>query len=201
MSAEVLTRRTLLKGAAVSAGAGLLAACQPQTVEVTKVVEKVVIATAAPKEQITLRYMDIGGEQGDFQRAYSRTFEDRNPGITISNETLGWGDLTTKVAVAVAAGTMADLAFQHGALMLPGLAQKGAWLDLTPLANADNHDFSIYYDWAVETLMQGPGDELVAMPMGVHTGDSGVVWNVQMLQNAGIPDPSTAESIDDVVLI
>ncbi len=127
-----------------------------QTVKETVVVEKVVVATPAPKQQITLRFMDISGEQGDFQRAFSRTFEDRNPGITIENETLGWGDLVTKVAVAVSAGTMADLAFQHGALMLPGLAQKGAWLDLTPLAEADNHDFSIYYDWAVNTLRQGP---------------------------------------------
>ena len=40
--ASRVTRRALLKNAAFAGAAGLLAACQPKIVEVTKVVEKVV---------------------------------------------------------------------------------------------------------------------------------------------------------------
>ena len=45
MNSKTLTRRGLLKGAALSAGVVALAACQPKIVEVTKVVEKVVKET------------------------------------------------------------------------------------------------------------------------------------------------------------
>ena len=93
--------------------------------------------------------MDRSGPVGDFMRYASRVYEERNPDITVINETTAWGDLQTKVPTMVAGGTVPDVVFQHGALMLPELAAKGAWLSIEPVAERDNHDFSIYYDWAL----------------------------------------------------
>ncbi len=187
-------RRELLKlMAAVGAGAAL-ASCAPKPTPapekpVEKPVEKKEAATAAPKAKIELRYMERGDALGDFMRHASRVYEEQNEGITVKNEPSGWGDLTTKVPTFVAAGTMADLAFQHSAWMLPELAKKGAWLDLTPMAEKDKHDFSIYYKWALDTLYQGPKDELVAMPMGVHNGENEIMWNKELIDKIGVGEP------------
>jgi len=90
----------------------------------------------------------------------------------------------------VAGGTMADLAFQHGAYMLPTLAKKGVWLDMVPAADKDKHDFKIYYQWALDTCRLGPQDNLVAMPMGVHFGQNELHWNINMFEQMGIEQPT-----------
>jgi multiple sugar transport system substrate-binding protein len=92
---------------------------------------------------------------------------------------------------------MADLAFQHNAFMLPEMAVKGAWLDVEPLAEADGHDFSIYYPFAIQALRQGPQGELVAMPMGIHFGENDVMWNVELLEELGLPEPSSDMTLDE----
>ena len=185
------TRREFLKYSALIGGGALLASCAPpapapQPEE--KPAEKEA-AQPAPKEKITIRYMERAGLLGDFMRYASRLYEERNPHITVKNEPAGWGDLTTKVPTMVAADTMADLAFQHGAYMLPTLAKKGVWLDLVPAAERDNHDFSIYYQWALDTCKLGPKDNLVAMPMGVHFGQNELHWNINLFERLELEQP------------
>ena len=187
------TRREFLKYASLVSAGAVVAACAPKPTATPKPAPKAEPTKAPPKpaekEAITLRYMERAGMLGDFMRHASRLYEEKNPHITVKNEPAGWGDLTTKVPTMVAAGTMADLAFQHGAYMLPTLGKKGVWLDLTPAAERDNHDFSIYYQWALDTCKLGPKDELVAMPMGVHFGQNELHWNVEMFQKIGIDEP------------
>lgn len=185
------TRREFLKYAGIVATGAVVASCAPKA-EPTSPPEKVAATQPPPKApegKIEIRYMERAGLLGDFMRHASRLYEERNPNITVKNEPAGWGDLADKVPTMVAAGTMADLAFQHGAYMLPILAKKGAWLDLTPLAERDNHDFSVYYQWALDTCRLGPKDELVAMPMGVHFGQNELHWNVEMFERMGIDQP------------
>ena len=193
-----LTRRHFITTAVAGVGTAWLAACTPAAAPTSAPAQ----ATQPPaqagqpaaKAKITLRYMERDGQLGDFMRHASREYEKQNPNITVSNETAGWGDLTTKVPTMVAGGTMADLAFQHGAYMLPTLAKKGAWLDLVPAADKDKHDFSIYYQWALNTCKLGPTDNLVAMPMGVHFGQNELMWNVEMFQKMGIDQPTNTMS-------
>jgi len=158
-------------------------------------------APKATKEQITLRYMERDGSLGEFMRHFSRVYEERNPSIKVKNESAGWGDLSTKVATYVAAGTMADLAFQHGALMLPELAAKGVWMDVEPLGNAEKHDWKGYYKWAIDSLRLGPNNKLVAMPMGIHTGQNHLMWNKELLQKAGVKEPTADMSVDDLTTL
>ena len=183
------TRREFLRYTAAVGGVTVLAACAPKPTPTPKPVEKPKEAPKPAKEGITLRYMERAGKLGDFMRYASRLYEEKHPDITVKNEPAGWGDLTTKVPTMVAAGTMADLAFQHGAYMLPTLGKKGVWLELTPAAERDNHDFSIYYQWALATCELGPTDGLIAMPMGVHNGQNELHWNVEMFEKMGIEEP------------
>ena len=190
------TRRDFIKYASLL-GAGIaIAGCAPKAqpaptaAPAQAATQPAAEQKPAAAEKVELRYMERDGMLGDFMRYASRLYEERNPNITVKNEPAGWTDLTQKVPTMVAAGTMDDLAFQHGAYMLPTLGRKGAWLDMTPAAERDNHDFSIYYQWALDTCKQGPKDELVAMPMGVHFGQNEMHWNVEMVDSMGLDQPN-----------
>lgn len=192
---HILSRRDMLKLLG-TAGAGVmaLAACAPASPSAGTTQE-----AAAPggQERIELRYMERGDALGEFMRHASRVYEEQNPNVVVKNESTGWGDLTTKVPTFVAAGTMADLAFQHNAFMLPETAKKGAWMNVETMAEADGHEFSIYYPFAVDALRLGPEDELIAMPMGIHFGENDVMWNVEMLQEFGLPEPTPEMTLDE----
>ena len=153
-------------------------------------------------EKVTIRYMDRAGALGEFMRHFAKQYQDQHPNITVKLEDASWGDLVTKVATYVAAGTMADVAFQHAALMLPELAAKGVWLDVEPRAKGDKLDMSIFYTWALQTCRQGPNNTLIAMPMGVHTGQNNhIMYNVEMLDKAGIKPPTMDMSVDDLTML
>jgi len=207
----VQSRREFLKIAA-TLGAGALpatwlAGCGPKATPAPAekpaeqpAAEKPATAAApAAAAKVELRYMDRGDAVGEFMRSASRLYEERNPNIVVKNESTGWGDLVTKVPTYIAAGTMADLAYQHNTFMLPEMAKKGAWLDLTPVAEKDGHDFSIYFPWAVDSLRQGPNGELVAMPMGIHNGENEIMWNVEMLADFGVGEPRDDMTLDEFV--
>src|SRR5579884_2451524 len=186
MSHATTSRRGLLKGilgmAIAGAAAPVLAACSssqpappaasqasaPTAAAASQSASSTGKPTVAAQantsgEKVTIRYMDRAGALGEFMRHFAKVYEERHPNITVKLEDASWGDLVTKVATYVAAGTMADVAFQHAALMLPELAAKGVWLDLEPHARADKLDFSIFYPWALQTCRQGPNNTLVAL--------------------------------------
>ncbi len=177
-------------------------AAQPTTASASATQPTVATAGNTAKEKITLRYMDRAGALGEFMRNFSRVYEQRNPNITVKNESASWGDLVTKVATYVAAGTMADLAFQHAALMLPELAAKGVWTEVEPMAKADKLDLTTFYQWALNTCRLGPSNKLVAMPMGVHTGQNNrLMYNVELFQKAGIDPPTDTITLDDLTAL
>lgn len=160
-------------------------------------------AAAAPQQQagtapITLRYMERAGALGEFMRVWSRKYEEAHPGVTVKNESASWTDLSTKVSTYVAAGTMADVAFQHGQLMLPELAAKGVWTNLEEIGNAEQHDWKQYYSWALDSLRLGPKNALVGMPMGIHSGQNQLLWNKSLFQKAGVKEPTPDMSLDDL---
>ncbi|MBV7334542.1 extracellular solute-binding protein [Chloroflexi bacterium TSY] len=193
MTKQKLSRRSVLKLFGVGSASVALAACAAPVAQAPSGE-----GAAQPGEEgVVLRYMERAGTLGEFMRHGSRIYEEQNPGITVQNESTGWGDLTSKVPTFVAAGTMADLAFQHNAFMLPELAKKGAWMEVTPMAEGDGHDFGIYYPFAVEALKLGPEDEMVAMPMGIHFGENDVMWNVEMLQELDVPEPTPDMALDE----
>lgn len=206
MSLAYSRRQFIKTAAALSAGAlsaTWLAGCAPMATPAPaptpaeQPAEPPAAQQPAPADQIVIRYMCRGDPLGDFMRDFSRLYEERNPNIVVKNESAGWGDLVTKVPVMVAGGTMTDVAFQHNTFMMPELSKRGAWLDVTPVADRDNHDFAIYFSWAVNSLRQGPKDELVAMPMGVHNGENEIMWNVEMLQEFGVGEPNEDMTLED----
>lgn len=202
------TRRQFLRalggaGAVTTAAASSAAGQAPQGGATTTAATTAAASTAAAANvngaKVTLRYMDRAGALGDYMRHFSRVYEQQNPNVVVKNEDASWGDLVTKVETYVAAGTMADVAFQHTALMLPELAAKGVWMELDSKAAADKWDFTIFYPWAITTCRQGPNNKLVATPQGVHTGQNNhIFYNVELLQKAGVKPPTIDMSVEDL---
>ena len=99
MTSRLLSRRDFLKAGAVTAGAAALAACTPQVVEKTvvvestvlvegtpQVVEKVVVATEAPVETHEIEFAWWTGGEGAnkvFEEAIDR-FELSHPNFTVT---------------------------------------------------------------------------------------------------------------------
>lgn len=204
------SRRAFLKRAAFW-GAGMFvisaaAACAPQAAPTAApqkaeqpTVTKKEEPSPAPKGAIELRFMDRGDAIGEASRHFSRVYEQQNPNIKVKNESTSWADLSTKVSTFVAGGTMADVAFQHSPLMLPELAAKGVWLDLTPLGDRDKIDWGIYYPWALDACRLGPKGELVAGPESLHMGQNVCGWNKEMLESFGFGTPREDMPLPDFV--
>jgi ABC-type glycerol-3-phosphate transport system substrate-binding protein len=155
-------------------------------------------AKAASKAQVTIRFMDRDGAGGEFQRVWSREFEKRNPNITVKNESHVWADLTKKVPVVAAAGTVADLVFQHSVMHLPNLAAKGIWAEVKSYGDAEKHDWKQYWPFVLDHMNQGPKKTMVAMPLGCHVGENHLCWNRTMLQKAGIKEPTKDMTLDQM---
>jgi multiple sugar transport system substrate-binding protein len=146
--------------------------------------------------------MERAGDLGEYMRHFSRVYEERNPGITVKNESTTWDDHIKKVPTLVASGTMADLSFQSATVMLPNLAAKGVWLDVEPYGNAEKHDWKQYYKWALDLCRQGPNNKLVALPQGVAPGENvNVFYNKEMLEKVGVKPPNPDGSVDDLTAL
>jgi len=204
------SRRAFLQHAAALGATTLVATwaagCAPKATPVPAekpaeqpVAQKEEAATAAPKAAVEIRFMDRGDAIGEASRHFSRVFEEQNPGITVKNESTSWADLTTKVQTFVAAGTMADVAFQHGTFMIPELGAKGVWMDIEPLGDRDGIDWGIYWPWALDSLRLGPKGELIAGPESVHVGETVLGWNTELLEEMGFGTPSEDMAIPDFV--
>jgi len=82
-----LSRRAFLRATSVSAAAGLLAACQPKVVEVTKVVEKVVKETVI-QEKVVKEAVEV---EKEVTRVVEKQVEVSKPAPSIAGELIFWG--------------------------------------------------------------------------------------------------------------
>lgn len=206
---STLSRRWFLKHATVvgaaTFAAGWVAGCAPKETPAPAQkpaegpVSQEETAAPAPKGTLEIRFMDRGDAIGEASRHFSRVFEEQNPGVVVKNESTSWADLTTKVQTMVAADTMADVAFQHGALMIPELGAKGVWMDIEPLGDRDGIDWDIYWPWALNSLRLGPKGELVAGPESSHLGPNVIGYNKELLEEMGFGVPSTDMTVPDFV--
>ena len=208
---KALTRRTLLKGAALSAGAVALGACQPQVVEkvvketvvvkeavevereVTRVVEKEVKAPAGPIE--ILHYDRNIPQDLDFRRELAQRFMDEHPDISVKIEAVPDGYTQTLMA-RIASGSAGDL-YRYGTHYgMANLALRGLYYPLDEFATKDNYDLAIYFQGAIDACtVQG---QLYALPVNGHPGWSGIYYMPELFEEAGVDQPTTDWTYDDM---
>ena len=214
MRTNSLSRRQLLKAGALSTGAAMLAACQPQVVEkvvketvvqvekevvevekeVTRIVE---MAVEAPKGPIELLHFERNIPQDvEFRTELAQRFQDENPDITIKVEVMPEGYQQTMQA-RVASRTAGDV-FRWGAHFGMGkFVLRGMLFSLDEFVEQDGYDLSVYFPGAISAnSMEG---KLWALPVNGHPGWSGLYYMPEMFAEAGIDEPTDEWTYDDLI--
>ena len=202
---KLATRRAFLKGVAV-AGSGLaLAACQPQVVqvekEVTRVVEKEVMAAPAAKKPVTLTLHAYLGYEADWHKERTEAFKDKFPHITFNVEAfpLGRGgvDYFTKLVALHASKTIGDIAWANiSAGSMLRLGSDGVWFPVNDLIEAEDYDMGQFYPIAVDTFsLDG---KVMGMPMEANPGPCIMVYNKDIFDQAALAYPNESWDVGDV---
>ena len=144
MARNRLSRRDFVRASAGVAAGGLLAACGAQPtpevievekqVEVEKVVEKVVTATAKPKDPVNVVWwFSHGGATGELMTKFAEDFSAMDNGITIQAEYQGgYTDHMNKLIASAAANALPDMIHLGDGQYTP-LALNGILLPLNEL--------------------------------------------------------------------
>lgn len=200
-----LTRRKFLKGMAVAAGVGALAACQPQVVKETVVVEKVVketvivegaaevvekVVTATPVAVLTepvdiVWWRSLSGAVAEALEDLAKRFSEANELINVIVEFQGsYGEARDKLVAGVAAGVVPDLMLTTATYYKP-FARAGVLEPLDDLMHGpDGIDVDDYVPGIERGMMDGKWYEL---PIAVSTPL--FYYNVEMFEAVGLERP------------
>jgi ABC-type glycerol-3-phosphate transport system substrate-binding protein len=194
MSGRKMSRRTMLKGLGLAAAGTALAGCAPKVVKETvivekpveKVVEKVVTATAAPLEPVTLRYQNHWSREGDAHYTTMdwlyKTFQEQNPNVKLDVQVIpSSSESTKKMTADCAAGDCPDIV--HEVYM--DYYDAGWLVDLAPYIDSE---------WR-SRLISEVLDELTwdghTYGISVEYSPMSSIWNTALLDEVGKDIPKT----------
>ena len=142
---------------------------------------------SAALAQTTIRYMTFFPEEieAEVVAAFNRT----HPDIVVQMEPAGFGEIFTKLQVALAGGVAPDVVSLN-LENYTGFAASGNLLRLDPLMQADAFDLSIYFP-AVVDLFRLRGS-LYAFP--ATFSDVVLFYNEDLYSQAGLTGPQSAQS-------
>jgi len=195
MSALNLTRRSFLRASSAGLAATALAACQPQIVELEKVVKETVLVEAtqpavqaAAQAPVTIGFMGWGGpEESQGVIDLITMFEHEHPDIKVT-----WlhtpRDYMPKLLANIAAGTPPDTLFCWKEVYKKW-ARDGMLLDITDYMQADpmlgQPDYFLQPQERDRVLWQGRQYGIGACFVGPH-----LYYNPDRFTEAGIEPPS-----------
>ena len=202
LQAGKITRREFLRYAGLlglSLGsAQALLACAPQPTEAptakpteapAAAATKAPAATPVPeevKEAVTLHWYNPHGAPvfaPHWEKLISE-FEAANPDIKMSSDIVGWGDLNTKIAADIAAGTLPDLTTMGWQAML-GYYDQGVLVEVDPVIEQLKSD-GVEFNPALLTATQ-VGDKHYNLPR--YTVFHGFTYRRDWFEEAGIEVP------------
>src|SRR5882724_7232255 len=169
MTNELLTRRALLQSAAATAGLAGLGTS----------------AGAMAQSELKLRMFWWGAkERADRTEKANLVFQKKNPGITITGETLGWGDYWPRVATQVAGRNIADV-LQMDYRYIFEYARRGALLPLDEFVPATLN----LGDFSKAAVDAGKVDgKLYGVSLGLNS--VATVYDKAFIQSLGLKEPS-----------
>lgn len=221
MHSGALTRRRLLKGFAFGALSTVtLAACQPQVVEVEKIVretvevekevEKVVketvvvekVATAVPAEGgiIELRHLLRAGDLGARYDTKLQQFSQDHPNLKAVIEPIPGGDVeyVPKVMAMHAAGTIGDSCWTSiGSVNHFQYADMGITIPLDDLIESSGFDSSPFYPGSWESSKYL--GQVYGLPENAHPGAAFLVYNQTLFEQEGVDPPNENWTLDHLL--
>ncbi|MFW5942059.1 MAG: extracellular solute-binding protein [Chloroflexota bacterium] len=187
-----------------------LAACQPETVEVTRVVTETVEVegeqvevTRMVTEQVEVTRVvesDEAEEEGpvtiSFWHSYNEVemeklendvipaFEDANPGVTVESVNVPYDEFRRKLLTAIAGGTAPDL-IRSDIIWVPEFADMGALVPLDEqMADFDEYASAVFEAPLATNFLNG---HYYGLPLDTNTRV--LVYNTAMFEEAGIEAP------------
>ena len=148
---------------------------------------------AEPMEQVELRFMIWDENQLEGQEEIAQVFMDRNPGISISLELIGWADYWTGLQTAIAGGDAPDIVWMNGPNLL-GYVENEALLPISDLVARDGVDLSVFPPGLVD--LYTVDGELYGISKDYDT--IGLYYNVAMFDEAGVGYPDETWTWDDL---
>lgn len=189
-----LSRRDLLRAAAMGSAGLLLAACPAATTAPTGGG-----SASSAQEPITLKFHARLGGQSDYFEQQGKFFEEEH-GITIQHEPVPGGDAEyyPKLQALFATGQMGDVVWASiGRSQYYFLAANAMLQEIDDLVEADGSDLSEYYDTAIEVLrLEG---KLYGLPWIIHPGRSGIMMNLDLFEQAGLEVPTLEWTYKDLL--
>ncbi|MHB0856257.1 MAG: extracellular solute-binding protein [Anaerolineae bacterium] len=220
MFEHALSRRKFLGVAAAASAATVLAACQPQVVEVEKevtrvveqevvkevekVVKETVVVTetveaqpAYQQEEITVLICCSGGLESDLRDAFAEKFAQTYSGATARHEYMPAGqNYFEKLQTVIAAGTAPDIFDMWEGYVQP-YAENGAMINMDPFFEADS---MVSKDDLVPAAVEGGGWQggIYAFCIGFMPGPISLYFNTNHFDEVGIPYPTSDWTWDNM---
>lgn len=165
---------------------------EPQKIESTVIVEKVVTPTPGPKEPVTISFWhayNADVEAKFLDETLIPAFEAAHPDIKVESVLVPYDQFRRKLLIALSGGSSPDVA-RLDIIWVPELADQGALMNL----DQDMPDFKTYS----EQFLPGPlatnlyNGSHYGLPLDTNTRV--LVYNIDMLKAAGIADaPKTMQ--------
>jgi multiple sugar transport system substrate-binding protein len=199
-----LSRRDFLRHTALAAAGATVAACSPQVVKETVVVEKevekeVTKVVEVQTEPTVVRFHGRMGTQGDHFIHFAKLFSDDHfPDVYVKNENFPGADYYNKINTMLAGGTVGDGFWIYLGGGFRRYAATGVYAELDAIVDETNYDLTQFYPEAVEGCkMNG---KLYGLPWCLHFGCGNILYyNKPMLDAAGVPYPDETWTYDDLL--
>lgn len=151
-----------------------------------------VMAEEGVSGELKMIFWDSVQESGLVKMAEG--FMEKNPGCTVTVETVAWDEYWTKLLAAAQGGNMPDVVVMHPD-EVQNYAEGGMLLDLTEIlegekANSDNFPQYIVDDFKV-------GDGYYGIPKDI--GTVGLYYNKDLFDAAGVDYPTSDWTWDDLM--
>lgn len=155
-------------------------------------------AATLTKEPLTLRLHQLAGQSEQYAHRYSAEFSQQHPNIKTEIEEYPSADYWTKMLALHASDQLGDLAYGWNTQgHLASWAHKGLARALDDLVKADKFDLAQFYAGAIEAdRWEG---KLWALPTVGHPGEVTLFYNMNLLDAAGVRQPDTTLTLDDLV--
>lgn len=149
-------------------------------------------AQTAQKAEIHVNFRE--GSDAEWQQKLIPAFQQKNPNITVKLDVLpGEPEYWAKVQALYSTGQIGDMVWASLGNYF-NFADKGIFNALDPIISKDKYDVGDYYNGALDS-MKWNGKQF-GMPWGAHTGNVAIMYNANLLDEAGIKPDDLNKSYD-----
>lgn len=199
MTRKHVTRRNFLKGLAVvgvgAASAQVMAACAPGAPSSSTAGDAADSSDAPAATDVVLRVQVPPDGQGAMPALMAERYQEES-GVAVEIEETIYGEIETKTQTGFISGTLQDLLYGHHRWLFINYL-KGIYLEIDDLLDSNPPED---YDDIYPSVMEGNSwdGKNFSVPGVVHPGGNiAVMYNVNMLEEKGLPLPEEGWTFAD----